>query len=90
MGDREKPAFDYSRLRALFEGTYIANNGYDPNLARDAIGTSKADLISFARSFVANPDLVERFRHGRPLAALDMETLLGGSDFGYSDYPISS
>jgi N-ethylmaleimide reductase len=90
MGDRDKPAFEYSRLRSLFEGTYIANNGYDPELARHAIESGKADLVSFARSFVANPDLVERFKHGQPLAKLDPETLLGGSNIGYSDYPISS
>lgn len=89
MGDRDTPAFDYSRLRNLFEGAYIANNGYGPELAQHAIETGKADLVSFARSFVANPDLVERFKRGRPLASLNPDTLLGGSDVGYSDYPIS-
>ncbi|QUT04521.1 alkene reductase [Sphingobium phenoxybenzoativorans] len=87
MGDRNTPPFDYSRLRSLFKGTYIGSNGYDPELARHAIETGNADLISFARSFVANPDLVERFKRGLPLAKLDPETLLGGSDAGYSDYP---
>lgn len=90
MGDRDKPAFEYSKLRSLFKGTYMANNGYGPELARHALETGKADLVSFARSFVANPDLVDRFKLGWPLAKLDPETLLGGSDLGYSDYPTIS
>jgi len=90
MGIRDTPAFDYSRLRSLFDGTYIASNGYNPELARHAIETDQADLVSFGRSFVANPDLVERFKRGLPLATLDPETLLGGSNVGYSDYPAST
>lgn len=90
MGIRDTPAFDYSRLRDLFRGTYIGSNGYDPELAREAIEDGKVDLVSFGRSFVANPDLVERFQRGLPLASLDPDSLLGGTDVGYSDYPMFS
>ena len=46
-----------------------------------------ADLISFGRAFVANPDLVERLRLGLPLAEADPATFYGGEDAGFLDYP---
>ncbi|WP_324795148.1 alkene reductase [Streptomyces cyaneofuscatus] len=46
-----------------------------------------ADLISFGRAFIANPDLVERLRAGLPLAAEDAETYFQGGDAGYVTYP---
>ncbi|GAA3482208.1 alkene reductase [Streptomyces yanii] len=47
-----------------------------------------ADLISFGRGFLANPDLVARFRADAPLNALVPEGLYGGGDGGYIDYPV--
>jgi N-ethylmaleimide reductase len=46
-----------------------------------------ADLVSFGRSFLANPDLVERLRTRAPLAVGDQETFYQGGDRGYLDYP---
>ncbi|MER6324649.1 MULTISPECIES: alkene reductase [Streptomyces] len=46
-----------------------------------------ADLISFGRGFVANPDLVERLRAGLPLAPVDEATYYQGGDAGYLTYP---
>ncbi|NHI11686.1 oxidoreductase [Streptomyces sp. KO7888] len=46
-----------------------------------------ADLISFGRGFVANPDLVERLRTGLPLAPVDEATYYQGGDAGYLTYP---
>ncbi|MER5389794.1 alkene reductase [Saccharopolyspora sp. NPDC002686] len=46
-----------------------------------------ADLISFGRGFLANPDLVERFRINGPLNPVNPEGLFGGGDTGYTDYP---
>lgn len=45
-----------------------------------------ADLISFARAFIANPDLVERLRMGLPLASGDPATYYSGADRGYITY----
>jgi N-ethylmaleimide reductase len=45
-----------------------------------------ADLISYGRAYLANPDLVERFRTGVPLAEPDPETIYQGGDKGYIDY----
>ncbi|WP_050464825.1 alkene reductase [Herbaspirillum autotrophicum] len=78
--------FDLQILRRLFNGTYIANNGYDLALAIKARQDNLADLIAFGRPFIANPDLVERLKTGAPLNALDPDTLYGGDARGYTDY----
>ncbi|MFE2355590.1 alkene reductase [Streptomyces parvulus] len=46
-----------------------------------------ADLISFGRGFLANPDLVERLRTGLPIAPADEDTYYQGGDAGYLTYP---
>jgi N-ethylmaleimide reductase len=46
-----------------------------------------ADLISFARAYIANPDLVECIRTGAPLAEAPQEYWYGGDETGYSDWP---
>ncbi|UGT56612.1 alkene reductase [Nocardia asteroides] len=45
-----------------------------------------ADLISFGRAFLANPDLVERLRNRLPLAPDDESTYYQGGDDGYLTY----
>lgn len=80
-------AFDYDRLRALYEGSLILNNGYDFASAQAAIGAGQADAIAFGRLLLANPDLVERFRRGAPLNAPDYDKLYVGEEKGYTDYP---
>jgi N-ethylmaleimide reductase len=80
-------AFDWPRFRASYRGVYIANAGYDRTRAMTAIGAGYADLIAFGVPFIANPDLVERFRTGAPLNRPDKTTFFGGSERGYTDYP---
>ena len=46
-----------------------------------------ADLISFGRAFIANPDLVERLRIAAPIAPVDTATYFEGGDAGYLTYP---
>ncbi|GAA3121080.1 hypothetical protein GCM10020254_80400 [Streptomyces goshikiensis] len=46
-----------------------------------------ADLISFGRAFLANPDLVERLRGGIPLTPVDEATYFQGGDAGFLTYP---
>lgn len=76
-------------FRAVFGGPLMGNCGYDRDTANAAIERGAADLISIGRPFIANPDLVERFRNGWPLAESDPETwYTGGSESrGYTDYP---
>jgi N-ethylmaleimide reductase len=78
--------FDFQLLRNSFGGRYISNGGYDFALATQAIAERKADLISFGRHFIANPDLVERFRRGAPLVRATKDVYYGGGERGYTDW----
>jgi N-ethylmaleimide reductase len=86
-GPRDGTPFDFDKLRKSFRNTYIANNGYDLELAGSRLADSKADLFAFGRPFIANPDLVERLKSDAPLAQLNPATLYGGGAEGYTDYP---
>lgn len=81
---------DYGELRCRYGGIYIANNGYDKARAQAAIRNGAADLVAFGAAFLANPDLVLRFKHDLPLNAPDPETFYGGSERGYTDYPVAA
>lgn len=80
-------SFDFTRLKRQFGGTYIANSGYDAARAEAAIKAGDADLVSFGVPFLANPDLVERFRTGAALNQPDFTSLYEGEERGYTDYP---
>ena len=56
--------------------------------AERALSEGQADLIAFARSFLANPDLVQRMRANAPLTAPDMATFYTPGPRGYTDYPM--
>jgi N-ethylmaleimide reductase len=74
-------------LRARFRGTLIANGGYGKAEGDLAIAGGTADLVSFGRPFIANPDLPARFAAGAALAIPDRSTFYGGDARGYTDYP---
>ncbi|WP_417673224.1 alkene reductase [Pseudodonghicola sp.] len=87
-GSRELAAGEsITALRAMFEGPYMANNGYDRQMALDAIETGAADLVAFGRPFISNPDLVARLEQDAPWNELDRATLYGGGAKGLIDYP---
>jgi N-ethylmaleimide reductase len=86
-GPRDIAPFDYGSLRKRFKGAYIANNGYDFDLANEVLAANAADLIAFGKPFIANPDLVERLKSGAPLNVPDKATFYGGGAKGYTDYP---
>jgi len=79
--------FDWSALRRAFAGRYMANGGYARERAAEALQAGRADLVSFGVPFLANPDLVERFRRGAPLNEPDRSSFYGGDSRGYVDYP---
>ena len=90
-GPREIPdGGDLAALYALFDGARMGNNGYERGSAIDAIETGALDLVAFGRPFISNPDLVTRLVQDAPLNALDPETLYGGGEKGYTDYPTLS
>jgi N-ethylmaleimide reductase len=87
-GPRDIAPFDYASLHKRFRGAYMANNGYDFELADNVLAAGSADLIAFGKPFISNPDLVERLRRGAPLNEWDKATFYGGGAKGYTDYPV--
>ncbi|RZU49251.1 N-ethylmaleimide reductase [Krasilnikovia cinnamomea] len=80
-------------LRRAWPGTLIVNPAFPmgptkaDRAAADRWLALGADLISFGRAFIANPDLVERLRLGLPIAEDDQRTWYAGGDEGYLTYP---
>jgi N-ethylmaleimide reductase len=72
--------------RSRFEGSVIANFGYDKASAMSLIERGGADLVSFAKPFISNPDLVRRFERDLPLTLPVAETFYQGGPEGYVDY----
>jgi 2,4-dienoyl-CoA reductase-like NADH-dependent reductase (Old Yellow Enzyme family) len=68
-------------------GTLIANGGFDKTSASRIIETRQADLVSFAKPFIGNPDLVRRFHDGLSLTSTTPDTYYQGGAQGYTDYP---
>jgi N-ethylmaleimide reductase len=88
MGAPPVPAELKSRLRAAFQGLFILAGGFDRASAESALKAGQADLIAFARPFLANPDLVERLRTDAALNAVDLATFYTPGAQGYTDYPV--
>jgi N-ethylmaleimide reductase len=86
-GARDIAPFDYAALRRRFAGAWMVNNGYDRQMALDAVATGRADLVAFGKPFIANPDLGRRLREDAPLNKPDNATFYGGGAAGYTDYP---
>ena len=78
-----------AEFRKVFHGPLVGNCGYTKEATEEAIAEGHADPIAFGRPFISNPDLVERFGNGRPLAELapmpDWCSPTGGK--GYTDFP---
>jgi N-ethylmaleimide reductase len=74
-------------LRRIYKGSLIINGGYGRESGEKAIAENAADLVAFGVPFLANPDLVERYRRNAPLNEPDQDTFYGGDEKGYNDYP---
>jgi N-ethylmaleimide reductase len=82
-------AVTLDEISAVFHGTLMGNCGYELETANTAIANGSADLIAFGRPYIANPDLVERFRNQWPLAESEPDSWFGGDAVGtgYTDFP---
>ncbi|MEO9601507.1 alkene reductase [Parasphingorhabdus sp.] len=75
-------------IRPVFNGPLVLNSDYFQENATAALAENKADAISFGRTFMTNPDLVERFRAGAELNPIDFTpTWYSQGPEGYVDYP---
>ncbi|HQT39317.1 MAG TPA: alkene reductase [Acidocella sp.] len=86
---REHKAEDWigPQLKKIFGGTYIANEGFTKESAQAALDAGEADAIAWGKLFIANPDLVERFKTNAPLNEPNPATFYAQGATGYTDYP---
>jgi 2,4-dienoyl-CoA reductase-like NADH-dependent reductase (Old Yellow Enzyme family) len=75
------------RLKALFGGRVIGNEGYNRAQAEAALERGEIDAVAFGKLFIANPDLPQRLGRNAPLADPDPQTFYTPGPHGYSDYP---
>ncbi|MCG8343143.1 MAG: alkene reductase [Chlorobiales bacterium] len=87
MGTPVVPDSIKETFRREFKRTLILSGGYDAERAESDLEAGKCDLIAVGRPFLANPDLVERWKTGAPLNEPDMSTAYSHGPKGYIDYP---
>lgn len=78
---------DLAVLRRAYLGTLIICGGYDYTRSSYVLAHELADAVAFGQLYIANPDLVERFKLNAPLNTPDPATFYGGDEKGYTDYP---
>ena len=86
-GGGEADPFDFESMRKLCKSPYMANLSYDKARGNAAIASGHADAVAYGVPFIANPDLVERFRQDAALNEADSKSFYGGTEKGYTDYP---
>lgn len=73
--------------RPLYQGTLMINGGFDREKGNQVIEDGLADLVSYAKLFISNPDLPERFEKNASVAEWNEETFYTPGEKGYTDYP---
>ncbi len=73
-------------LRKNYNGLLLANAGYNQQRASDALKQGLADAVSFGLPFIANPDLVARFKNNVSLSDADSTRFYTPGPQGYVDY----
>ena len=87
MGAPEVPQSIKETIRREFKGCLILSGGYDAERAESDLATQKCDLIAVGRPFLANPDLVARWKTHAAVNAPDFFTFYTPGVKGYTDYP---
>ncbi|WOL20200.1 12-oxophytodienoate reductase 7 [Canna indica] len=74
--------------REAYDGTFVCSGGFTRELGAEAVEQGDADLVSYGRLFISNPDLVERFKVDAPLNRYVRATFYTQDPVvGYTDYP---
>jgi N-ethylmaleimide reductase len=76
----------HATLRPLFDGIMIGVAGFTRAGAADAVAAGMLDMVAFGQAYIANPDLVARFRNGWGLTRPDSSTFYTQGAEGYTDY----
>ncbi|CAL1357474.1 unnamed protein product [Linum trigynum] len=86
-GSEEEEAELMRTLRTSYDGTFMASGAYTRELGMAAVGSGDADLVSYGRLFVSNPDLVTRFKVNAALNKYNRRSFYTHDAVGYTDYP---
>ena len=78
LGAEAIPAGFVDRFRKRYHGRLVLAGGFEKDTAQAALDAGRADLIAIGRPFIANPDLVERYRNGWPVAVPDRSLFYTG------------
>lgn len=89
-GQTEGKPWITAEMRKAYKGNFIANTGLTKETGENILQNKEADFISYGVPFIANPDLVERFQTGAPLATADQSKFYTGGEKGYTDYPAAN
>lgn len=73
-------------LRQNYRGNLLINGGFTKASGEDALAKNEADAIAFGAPFIANPDLVARFKYAKDLTEPDSSTFYTSGAKGYTDY----
>jgi len=86
---REHPGSDSlgPELHTAFGGVFVANEALNQQTGQQLLDEGKADAVAYGKLFIANPDLVSRFRSHAPLNRPEPNTFYATGPHGYTDYP---
>ena len=88
MGAPEVPLAIKMAIRKKTENTLVLSGGYTVERSETDLQSGLANLVAFGKPFIINPDLVDRFANGWPLATeIDKKTLYSSGEEGYTDCP---
>jgi 2,4-dienoyl-CoA reductase-like NADH-dependent reductase (Old Yellow Enzyme family) len=88
LREKQGPGYLTPFIKEVFGGTIIANEGLTPELGESLIKSGAADLVSFGKLYISNPDLIERIRRNAPLTPPNFSTFYAPGPEGYTDYPM--
>ncbi len=87
----DKASLALDPFRKIWKGPFVSTGGFiDPKKAIRHADEYPSDLVGFGRTFIANPDLVERIRLGVHLNKYNRATFYSQGIEGYTDYPFYS
>ncbi|VAW53633.1 NADH:flavin oxidoreductase/NADH oxidase [hydrothermal vent metagenome] len=75
------------KIQKSFGGNIIASGGLDKEKAELILEQQKGDLVAFGQAFLANPDLVNKFKNNLPLNSPNYDFFFTPGEKGYTDYP---
>ena len=78
---------ELSIIREAYKGVLITCGAYDKARGNNAIQNDLADAVAYGELYIANPDLVERFKVDADLNSPDPSTYYTQDEKGYTDYP---